>query len=116
MGAVFQVVGLLKDSTPDKRIYDSETIAAVESVTYGSTFGAITGGIEAGEDSVIIKQAINIFGIDHLHHFVSFGTFVCVLIFQGHLFPASRIAILPALWHKRTTIVFCDEASRYWRV
>ena len=58
MGAVFQVVGLLKDSTPDKRTYDFDTIAAVESVTYGSTFGAITGGIEAGEDSVIIKQAI----------------------------------------------------------
>jgi hypothetical protein len=59
MGAVFQIVGLQKDSMPDKRTYDMETITAVQSVTYGSTFGAITGGLqEAGEDSVIIQQAI----------------------------------------------------------
>jgi hypothetical protein len=59
MGAIFQVVGLLDDSMPDKRTYDVETISAVESVTYGSTFGAITGGIQAGEDAIIIKQAIH---------------------------------------------------------
>lgn len=58
MGAIFQIVGLLDDSMPDKRTYDVETISAVESVTYGSTFGAITGGLEAGEDAIIIKQAI----------------------------------------------------------
>ena len=59
MGAIFQIVGLLDDSMPDKRTYDVETINAVESVTYGSTFGAITGGLEAGEDAIIIKQAIH---------------------------------------------------------
>ena len=59
MGAIFQIVGLLDDSMPDKRTYDVETINAVESVTYGSTFGAITGGLEAGEDATIIKQAIH---------------------------------------------------------
>ena len=59
MGAVFQIVGLKQDSMPDKRTYDIETISAVEAVTYGSTFGAITGGIKAGEDAIIIKQAIH---------------------------------------------------------
>ncbi len=59
MGALFQIVGLLDDSMPDKRTYDVETINAVESVTYGSTFGAITGGLQAGEDAIIIKQAIH---------------------------------------------------------
>jgi hypothetical protein len=59
MGAVFQIVGIKEDSMPDKRTYDLETVSAVESVTYGSTFGAITGGLEkAGEDAVIIQQAI----------------------------------------------------------
>ena len=59
MGAVFQIVGMQPGSMPDKRNYDMETIAAVESVTYGSTFGAITGGLtDAGEDPIIIQQAI----------------------------------------------------------
>jgi hypothetical protein len=59
MGAVFQIVGMQKNSMPDKRTYDMETITAVQSVTYGSTFGAITGGLQdAGESSVIIQQAI----------------------------------------------------------
>ena len=57
-GALFQVVGLKNDSMPDKRTYDFETIAAAEAVSYGSTYGAITGGIESGEDGLIIKQAI----------------------------------------------------------
>jgi hypothetical protein len=57
-GALFQVVGLKNDSMPDKRTYDLETIAAAEAVSYGSTYGAITGGIESGEDGLIIKQAI----------------------------------------------------------
>jgi len=59
MGAVFQIVGIMEDSMPNKRTYDMETVSAVESVTYGSTFGAITGGLEkAGEDAIIIQQAI----------------------------------------------------------
>tara|TARA_B100000161_G_scaffold264648_1_gene238408 strand:- start:8053 stop:10164 length:2112 start_codon:yes stop_codon:yes gene_type:complete len=57
-GALFQVVGLKKDSLPDKRTYDFETISAAEAVSYGSTYGAITGGITSGEDGLIIKQAI----------------------------------------------------------
>ena len=43
MGAVFQIVGIQQDSMPDIRTYDMDTISAVESVTYGSTYGAITG-------------------------------------------------------------------------
>ncbi len=57
-GALFQIVGLKKDSLPDKRTYDFETISAAEAVSYGSTYGAITGGISSGEDGLIIKQAI----------------------------------------------------------
>ena len=57
-GALFQIVGLKKDSLPDKRTYDFETISAAEAVSYGSTYGAITGGITSGEDGLIIKQAI----------------------------------------------------------
>ena len=55
---LFQVVGLKKESLPDKRTYDFETISAAEAVSYGSTYGAITGGITSGEDGLIIKQAI----------------------------------------------------------
>lgn len=59
MGAVFQIVGIQQDAMPDQRTYDMDTVSAVESVTYGSTYGAITGGLqEAGEDAIIIKQAI----------------------------------------------------------
>ena len=57
-GAIFQIVGLKQDSMPDKRTYDFETISAAEAVSYGSTYGAITGGIQSGEDGLIIKQAI----------------------------------------------------------
>ena len=57
-GALFQVVGLINDSMPDKRTYDFEAISAAEAVSYGSTYGAITGGIQSGEDGLIIKQAI----------------------------------------------------------
>ncbi|MBT3668545.1 MAG: hypothetical protein HN548_13785 [Opitutae bacterium] len=57
-GALFQIVGLKKDAMPDKRTYDFETISAAEAVSYGSTYGAITGGIKSGEDGLIIKQAI----------------------------------------------------------
>lgn len=57
-GALFQIVGLKNDSMPDKRTYDFETISAAEAVSYGSTYGAITGGIQSGEDGLIIKQAI----------------------------------------------------------
>ncbi len=59
MGAVFQIVGIQQDAMPDQRTYDMDTVSAVESVTYGSTYGAITGGLQAaGEDAIIIKQAI----------------------------------------------------------
>ena len=57
-GALFQIVGLKKDAMPDKRSFDFETISAAEAVSYGSTYGAITGGIKSGEDGLIIKQAI----------------------------------------------------------
>ncbi len=57
-GAIFQIVGLKNESMPDKRTYDFETISAAEAVSYGSTYGAITGGIKSGEDGLIIKQAI----------------------------------------------------------
>jgi hypothetical protein len=57
-GALFQIVGLKKEAMPDKRTYDFETISAAEAVSYGSTYGAITGGIQSGEDGLIIKQAI----------------------------------------------------------
>ena len=57
-GAIFQIVGLKQDSMPDKRTYDFETISAAEAVSYGSTYGSITGGIQSGEDGLIIKQAI----------------------------------------------------------
>jgi len=57
-GALFQVVGLNSNSMPDKRTYDFDTISAAEAVSYGSTYGAITGGIQSGEDGLIIKQAI----------------------------------------------------------
>ena len=44
---------------PDIRTYDMDTISAVESVTYGSTYGAITGGLqESGEDAIIVQQAV----------------------------------------------------------
>lgn len=59
MGAVFQIVGIQQDSMPDIRTYDMDTISAVESVTYGSTYGAITGGLqESGEDAIIVQQAV----------------------------------------------------------
>ena len=57
-GALFQIVGLKNEAMPDKRTYDFETISAAEAVSYGSTYGAITGGIQSGEDGLIIKQAI----------------------------------------------------------
>lgn len=57
-GAIFQIVALKQGSMPDKRSYDFETISAAEAVSYGSTYGAITGGIQSGEDGLIIKQAI----------------------------------------------------------
>ena len=59
MGAVFQIVGIQQDSKPDQRTYDMNTISAVESVSYGSTYGAITGGLgPGGEDPCIIQQAV----------------------------------------------------------
>ena len=59
MGAVFQIVGIQQDSKPDIRTYDMDTISAVESVTYGLTYGAITGVLgPGGEDPFITQQAV----------------------------------------------------------
>jgi hypothetical protein len=48
----------LNDAKPDSLSFDRKTIAAVESATYGSTFGAITGASKNGvPDILVIKQA-----------------------------------------------------------
>jgi len=48
----------LNDAKPDSLSFDRKTIAAVESATYGSTFGAITGATKNGiPDILVIKQA-----------------------------------------------------------
>lgn len=48
----------LDEAKPDKLSYDRKTIAAVESASYGSAYGAIIGSINNGTpDTVVIKQA-----------------------------------------------------------
>jgi hypothetical protein len=58
-GALFQVVAVQNRSNPDSLDFESKTVETAESVSYGSAFGAVTGGIKSGEDPLIIKQAIN---------------------------------------------------------
>ena len=58
-GALFQIVALQNKSNPNNPDFEDQTVKTAESVSFGSAFGAVTGGIKSGEDPLIIKQAIN---------------------------------------------------------
>ena len=58
-GALFQIVALQNKSNPESPTFESQTVTAAESVSYGAAFGAVSGGISSGEDPLIVKQAIN---------------------------------------------------------
>ena len=58
-GALFQIVALQNKSNPNSPDFEDLTVKTAESVSFGSAYGAVTGGIKSGEDPLIIKQAIN---------------------------------------------------------
>lgn len=58
-GALFQVIALQNKSNPNSPEFETLAVETAESVSYGTAYGAVTGGIKSGEDPLIVKQAIN---------------------------------------------------------
>jgi len=58
-GALFQVISLQNKSNPKSPEFETLAVETAESVSYGTAYGAVTGGIKSGEDPLIVKQAIN---------------------------------------------------------